>query len=235
MQKLALVLTVSILVTVQGAISQSTTLKSNQTELSACGQSSAPGTFDNTNRSPGGGKTERSSNLKNAKSYGSSIASADQLINLGARVWEIVDKNKAVADIKNQAGTALPSSSNCWLDLEGWSRPQVKNFTTSLKNAYGVEVVRFNYNVLYVTGGSLEGRGRYIGFATIQPVNVSVAWGYKFSANVEVLNVMNMGQKSDPVAGMLLGLTYKIESSLINRTYTQSYFIDGLGHFETTK
>lgn len=159
----------------------------------------------------------------------------EQIMNIGSRVWDVIQQNKAVVNLKNDAGTALPAGAKCWLELQSWSRPQTKAFTASLKNAYGLEVVKFKYKVIYVTGGNVNGRGRYIGFATIQPVETKVAWGFKFNAQGMVLAVMNTGTHNDPIAGMMLSVVYATESSVSNHTYAQNYFIDGTGKFEITK
>ncbi len=186
-----------------------------------CAASTSPGTFT------------RNSNF--LIGFDDLANKAEQILNLGSRVWDIVERNKPVANLKNDAGTALPTGAKCWLELQGWSRPQAKTFVASLKNSYGSEVVKFKYKILYVTGGNVNGRGRYIGFATIQPVDTTVAWGYKFNAQGLVLAIMNTGTHADPVAGMMLSVAYSTESSISNHSYAQNYFIDGLGQFEITK
>lgn len=157
----------------------------------------------------------------------------DQIINLGKKVWDLVQAGKPVVKLNSDVATALPAGSKCWLDLQGWSAPQSKAFTVSYKNLYGIEVVRLSYRVIWVYGGSVDGQGNYIGYAAIDPAEVNVAWGFNVDAHSSVPAVYNMGTKQAPVAGMNLKMDYTITPILGIKHIqaSQAYFINGLGEF----
>lgn len=155
----------------------------------------------------------------------------DKVINIGKKVWDVVAKGKPVVNIQTDVATALPAGAKCWLDLQGWARPQSKVWGISFKNLYGVEVVKLVYRVLYLPGGSVDGQGRYIGYATIQPVEVNVAWGYTFNAKVTIPTVFNMGSKASPIAGMNITMSWTIDTILKHTEQSQSFFVSGLGEF----
>ncbi|MEZ0391855.1 MAG: hypothetical protein ACAH59_06550 [Pseudobdellovibrionaceae bacterium] len=147
----------------------------------------------------------------------------DQVVNLGKKVWNLIDSGKPVVNLKTDVATALPAGAKCWLDLQLWQEPQSVSYLVSLKNGYGMEVVRFVYRIITLTGGSVDGRGAYIGYATIQPAEVKVAWGFRFNATVTAPTVYNLGTRENPVGGMTLNLNYQIQPIL------------GIAHIEVTE
>lgn len=153
----------------------------------------------------------------------------DQIVNLGKKVWTLVDAGKPVVNLKTDVATALPYGAKCWMDLQTWSAPTAKTYTVTYKNLYGMEVVKFSYRVIFVSGGSVDGKGAYIGYAAIEPSDVSVAWGFKFSAESSAPTIYNMGTKEAPVAGMNLQMNYKIDTILKHVESSQAYFISGKG------
>jgi hypothetical protein len=160
----------------------------------------------------------------------------DKVINIGKKIWTIVDAGKPVVNLSSDVATALPASNSnlplCWTRLEKWQAPQSHVYLVSLKNVYGIEVIRLQYRVLFVAGGSLNGQGRYIGYAAIQPSDVSVAWGYDLQVQASAPAVFNMGTASSPVAGMNLEIKYTVKTPLKQTTASRAYFITGLGQFE---
>jgi hypothetical protein len=156
----------------------------------------------------------------------------DQVINIGKKVWDIVQAGKPVLNLQFDVATALPQGSQCWVELENWKAPVSQIYRVTAVNTYGFNVVNFDYRVLYIYGGSYKGQGNYIGYATMQPVNVSVAWGFNLNAKGNVPVVMNAGSSADPVGAMQLNMNYSISTVVSTTTQSQAYYINGLGDFK---
>lgn len=153
----------------------------------------------------------------------------DKVINIGKKIWAVVEKGRPVVNVRADVATALPAGAKCWLDLQTWRAPVSKTWGISFKNLYGVEVVRYVYRVIYLAGGSVDGVGQYIGYATVQPVELNVAWGYTFNSEVTVPAVYNMGSRSNPIGGLTLEVKWSVETVLKKTIQTQSYSVDGRG------
>lgn len=159
----------------------------------------------------------------------------DQVINIGKKIWAIVEKGRPVVNISADVATAMPSGAGCWTDLQGWSMPQSQSYVASYKNLYGVEVVKHVYRVSYLAGGSVNGKGKYIGYATVLPVEVNVAWGYTFNSEAKVPTVFNMGTSANPKAGMQVNVSWKVNTVLKSIQATDSYAITGVGELKKMK
>lgn len=151
----------------------------------------------------------------------------DQIINIGKKVWNIVEAGKPVVDLKMDTANALPMGVTCWNDLSGWAVPQSKVYTVNYTNGFGMNVVTFAYRVSFTAKGNVNGAGQYITNATFMPANVRVAWGYNFSANAEVPSVFNQGTKEAPVAGMQMNMKWNVSTPVVSNIMSQSYFVSG--------
>ncbi len=160
-------------------------------------------------------------------------ATVDKVINIGKKIWKVIDAGKPVVNLANDVATALPVSKSgrplCWTQLEGWQAPLSQSYRAIVKNLYGMEVVRFDYRVLFVAGGSYKGKGHYIGYATVQPIAVDVAWGYNLEASASAPVTFNMGTVSNPVAGMNLEINYKAKTVFREIAKSRTFFITGKG------
>lgn len=161
----------------------------------------------------------------------------DKVVNLGKKVWGLVELGKPVVNLTTDIGTAMPQGSRCWMDLETWQTPRSETYAVSYKNLYGMEVVHFDYRVMYIYGGSLNGKGAYIGYAAIMPSNVKVSWGFEFNAKASVPATFNMGTKDNPVGGMTLEMQYTVKPKLPIQVHqsSQVFHITGNGVFQKLK
>ncbi len=159
----------------------------------------------------------------------------DQILNIGKKVWTVVEAGKPVVDLSSDVATALPTPAPgqhlCWTQLENWQAPQSHVFGVTFTNLFGTEVVKLRYRVMFVSGGSYQGKGRYIGYAAVDPM-VDLIWGYDVKIAAEVLSVLNTGSQSSPVAGMNLKVTYTVETPLKTAIESKVYYITGQGDFE---
>ena len=154
----------------------------------------------------------------------------DKVINIGQKIWNVVEKGKPVANYSSASANALPENATRWNQLENWNNPKSKVFSVVYKNAYGIEVIRFTYRIMLLYGGSAGGVGKYIGYANVEPLEMTTAYMYTFNAKAEVKAVYNMGTKQNPLAGMILNINWTVETVLKKSTMTYTYTLDGLGN-----
>jgi hypothetical protein len=157
----------------------------------------------------------------------------DKIINIGKKVWAIIDAGKPVSNLKYDVATALPQGAKCWLDLQQWQAPKSAAFVVSYKNLYGVELVHLKYRVLYLAGGNVKGVGKYVGYATVQPADIRMSWGYDLDVKAEATAIYNQGTDRSPIGGLQLQITWTLKSVLQNFTQTQVYSINGLGELKS--
>jgi hypothetical protein len=156
----------------------------------------------------------------------------DQVINLGQKVWKIVEANKPVVSVTEvPRANALPKGAESWQQLAGWQNPRARVFRVSYKNTYGFTVVDFSFRVTYTSGGNVGGKGAYLANVSVIPANLQVAWGFTFNAGVEVANVLNAGTAQSPIAGMELLMRWQIDTVVKHERSTASYFVRGDGGF----
>ncbi|MFA5139271.1 MAG: hypothetical protein WC728_08555 [Elusimicrobiota bacterium] len=155
----------------------------------------------------------------------------DHIINIAQKIWQIIEQNKPVVDIKTTYATAVPDGITHWTQLAQWKPPEGTTYAFYAKNAYGVKTVDVKFVVFRTCGGTYKGKGKYLTGVTVEPVSVSVAWGYKFSMNAEVPSVANVGTAEDPIASMMSKLNWKIATVLKEEQGTSIYYLQGDGVF----
>lgn len=156
----------------------------------------------------------------------------DKVINIGTKIWNVLEKGKPVANYRQQKATAVPQNIKAWQQLEGWSNPKSKYYEISYKNLYGVEVAKLVYKIIYLTGGSYKGQGKYIGYVSVEPQEFKTAYLYTFNVQAQVESVYNKNTSQNPIAGMILNINWTISTILKKETQSYSYHIDGLGNFQ---
>ncbi len=171
--------------------------------------------------------------ILNAHPYGRALNVADvvvdKVINIGQKVWNVVEKGRPIQNYSRLTGSALPQRTQNWTQLQNWSQPKSKVYSAVYKNVYGIEVVKLVYRVIMVYGGDVGGVGRYIGYTTVEPVSVSTAYMFTFNARVSIQSVFNMGTSHNPVAGMLMNISWTVETVLQKKSESRTYSLDGLG------
>lgn len=152
----------------------------------------------------------------------------DKIINLGKKIFAVIDKGRPVVNIKTDVANALPAGVRCWTDLAGWNIPASKVFHVTYKNVYGVSVVDYSYRITYTAGGNLNGIGKYLTNVTVQPANVSVAWGFNLDAKAVIASVFNVGEdRRNPIAAMQMDIEWTVKTPLQHNQMTRTYYIDG--------
>jgi len=158
----------------------------------------------------------------------------DQIINLGQKIWAIIEANKPVVNIQTQYGTATPQGITHWSQLAGWKPPEGTVYGFYAKNAYGTTVINVRYQVLRTCGGNYNGKGKYLTAVTIEPLNVDVLWGYKFNLGVEIpdSSIANAGTAEDPLAAMQPLVKWTIATAIKESNGRSLYYLRGDGLFK---
>jgi hypothetical protein len=159
----------------------------------------------------------------------------DKIINIGKKIWAIVDAGRPVVNIKVDTANALPAGVTCWDQLEGWKAPTSKLYQVAYENGFGSTVVTYNFRVNFISGGTYKGQGQYITLASVQPALVDVAWGFRLDAVATVPMVFNQGSKADPLAGMQLAMNWKITTPIQETQQAENFFINGAGVLKKLK
>jgi hypothetical protein len=155
----------------------------------------------------------------------------DKIINIGKKVWTLVENNKPVVNVVENTANAVPEGLKNWLQLSGWQNPKSRVFRLDYKNLYGITVVSFSFRVLFTYGGGFNGKGHYVSSATIIPADLNVVWGYTFNAEVSVPNVVNAGTSEDPIGAIELRVKWGVKTVMKYNEMTASYFVRGDGQF----
>ncbi len=159
----------------------------------------------------------------------------DKIINIGKKIWAIVDAGRPVVNVKVDTANALPAGVRCWDELEGWQVPTSKLYEMSYINGFNSPVVTFNFRVSFISGGKYKGQGQYITLASVQPAKIDVGWGFRFDAVATVPMVFNQGTKADPLAGMQLAMNWQIRTVIQEIQQAENFFVNGQGVLQKLK
>lgn len=157
------------------------------------------------------------------------INSVQSWITLGEKIWQLIEKNRPVANVKSQRVSVLPIAQQDWQQMESWQAPMVKSYVIEAKNLFGVTCVQQTYALAFNYGGKYQGKGAYLANATIIPSQVNVLWGYTLNSSVEVGQAVNVSSKDNPIPGIDLQMGWSIETTFKHAEQHTSYFVRGDG------
>jgi len=165
---------------------------------------------------------------------GETVAIIDSIVNLGEKIWKIINDNKPVVNVKVQYASALPEGITSWSQMAGWSRPKGTIYELSAKNAYGMQVIKLRYQLLRTAGGNYKGKGKFLTGVTVEPLLIETAWGYHFDldANVPDSTIANVGTSEDPIAAMTAQLGWRIATAIKDSRGKSLYYLQGDGAFQ---
>lgn len=162
--------------------------------------------------------------------YGSELeAGVDwaAIVNIGKKVWAIVEANKPVVNISYDYATALPRGITNAGDLDGFSDLQYRSYRMYGTNGFGMSVYDVTYTLVHQYGGSYEGRGSYLATTAVIPSKVDVLWGYTVGLNVTNVSTLNVGSAAAPVGSAAMELSFKVSTVLKSHTTTTLYQFRG--------
>lgn len=153
----------------------------------------------------------------------------DKVINIGTKIWKVIEKGTPVLTYSQTTGSAVPQNTKSWTDLENYKEPVTRVMKVSYKNFAFGEVVHFVYRVILVAGGSYHGVGSYIGYAAVEPIEMTPSYLYKLTATASIDNVYNKGTSANPVAGMVLTVRWSVSTIMSPLIGSHTFFLDGNG------
>lgn len=156
----------------------------------------------------------------------------DKVINIGKKIWAIIEKNRPVVNIKTEWASAMPEGVKNWRQLENWSMPKSYDYRYYAKNYFGMTVIDVTYRVMFIHGGSVKGKGSYVANATVVPVNVHVAWGFRLDMDVKIPGVFNVGSHENPVGAVQQIVSAKVTNALTHEEIAGTYSMNGRGEFQ---
>lgn len=159
----------------------------------------------------------------------------DQIVNIGQKVWEIVQAGKPVVHMETPVANALPRGLTCWTDLEHWQAPRTQTYEVKYENGFGMEVVKFKFRLHYTYGGGKADRGQYLANVAVLPAELNVLWGYNFDAKVEVQPALNLGSKENPMAGLELNVRWTVKTVMKESLNSFHFFVQGDGVAKTAE
>lgn len=159
------------------------------------------------------------------------ITTIDRIVNLAKKIFDIIKENQPVVDVTTTYANAVPDGLTHWSQLGGWSKPEVSTYAFYAKNMYGSRVIECRYQVIRQHSGNYKGKGKFLTMVTVQPLNITASWGYKFNMKFEAPAVSNVGSSEDPVASMLARLNWSISTVLKQEQGTSVYYLEGNGSF----
>ncbi len=174
-------------------------------------------------------------NRQQKHSIEDTVTTIDELTNLMEKLCQIVEDNKPVVNINTHYANAVPVGITHWTELQNWSKPGTKTYAFSVENYYGIEVVNVVYQVRWIYGGNLDGKGKFLTGVTVDPISVVVAFcGYNLDLVMEVPDstIVNMGTSEDPIASMQIVLKWKISTILGATNGKAVYHIQGDGYMK---
>ncbi|MCB0341462.1 MAG: hypothetical protein H6626_13735 [Pseudobdellovibrionaceae bacterium] len=154
------------------------------------------------------------------------------IVNVGRKIWKVVEDNEPIYEVNRQLASALPKGIECWDQLEGWMPPESAHYGITYKNLWGISVVDFSFRLNYTFGGQYKGLGRFLNNISITPSLINVMLAYHFYADVEVPQVVNLGTTADPIAGAEINLNWRVETAIKKSQNNVSFFVDGQGRLK---
>ncbi|MGI4992747.1 hypothetical protein ACRXCV_08965 [Halobacteriovorax sp. GFR7] len=172
-------------------------------------------------------------NEKSSAGLGEVFMTVDKILALGQKIWKIVDAGKPVSSTKfTKPISIIPNMEDVngtFSSMSHWRAPIVRSFKVAYRNGFGSEVISFVYTVVFQYGGKFEGKGSYITGLFVSASNVSVSWGFNFSASSEIMSIANQGSMDSPVASAVVNINYKASSVLKSIDETDIFYVNGDG------
>jgi hypothetical protein len=137
----------------------------------------------------------------------------DRIVNpSNTTAWDIVYKNWLTPNTSLRYVSAVPEGIHRWTQLQGWNIPRPRRYLISARNKHGDKILEAVYQVRWLYGGNLRGKGRFLAGVTIEPLVVNAPWGHQLTLTAEVpdSSVGNVGAAEDPVAFMWVRLHWRI-------------------------
>ena len=185
-------------------------------------------------------RIKKSSSLDLDFEIGEATASAliadillDKIINIGKKIWTLVDANKAVANFSGDRASAVPLGISSWEQMQEWKAPSSQLYHVAYKNFLGMTVLDFTFRLIYSYGGTVNGQGQYLTQIGVLPADLMVRWGYHFNVHASVPGITNAGTSASPIAAAEILVDWTLDNFFGKHIEgSQSFYVRGDGYFE---
>jgi len=162
-----------------------------------------------------------------ADDLGGALKDINEIINLGEKIWKIIEKNKPVLNVKYAYANAVPKVIKGPEELEGFSSMQYKSFRKFGKNGFGSTVFDVTYTLAHRYNGTYQGRGKFLDAVTVLPHKMDVLWGYTVNFNVNRISTANVGSEKEPVASVAMEMDFQVATVIKASQYRNLYEFRG--------
>ncbi len=138
----------------------------------------------------------------------------DKIINLGQKIWGIIEKNKPSYTVIRHYANAFPKGVKSSEELDGFSSLNFTSYRIWGVNLLGITVYDITYTLVHRYDGNYNGKGKYVDTATVLPHKVNVLWGYTIDSGIENVGVVNVGTKEKPIGSVALESWFRISTVL---------------------
>lgn len=161
------------------------------------------------------------------RDIGDVLVIIEQIVNLGEKVWNIIESNQALSEVEHKYANALPAGVRGPEELDEFSPMQHRSYRMYGKNYYGMTVYDVTYTLVHRYGGRYQGKGQYLDGVTVLPNHVSTLWGYKLSMGVDSVSTVNVGTREKPVGSIMMQMTFKVGTVMKKSEYRGLYEFRG--------
>ncbi len=166
---------------------------------------------------------------------GKVIGVAKDLVALGEDVYNLVIKGKPNVKTDYAPISVIPKVNGEPADIletENWKMPKSVTYELVYENVYGMDVVTFRYSLIYSYGGSYNGKGQYLTAVQVIPEQVSVLFGYDFSAKMKLGGIANHGTRDNPLAAATIILEHEVRTVVKGSLSTAAFQVVGNGNYK---
>jgi surface antigen len=144
--------------------------------------------------------------------------SLSDLTNTAKTVWDVVKDNRPVATAQSDFANAIPQERS-WEEMTGWnSQPQIRRIRYRAGNLFGGNQTDIEIIVLWYSGGSYQGQGKFINNATVLAKVDRTSWGNTVNITASIKNPFNQGTEQNPLAVLPVTITINQSNVLYNFT-----------------
>ena len=163
------------------------------------------------------------------------LGDLDRIVNLGTKVWSLIQQNKATSDFMTASANAIPMGLTAWDQTGGWRAAGGKNYQLPILDSKGKSVYNWDARVSFEFGGNVDGKGAFLRNVTVQASDVQVSWAHNFNAKVTIpdSSISNYGDKDSPDAQMEVEIDYSYDTSVfVHRDSSVLLLVRGDGSIE---
>lgn len=155
------------------------------------------------------------------------VSGINEIVNLGDKIWKLIEKNKPVLNTKNAYANAVPRGVKSPEELENFTPMQYKSFRKYAKNSFGSTVFDLTYVLAHRYNGQLKGAGRFLDAVTVLPHKVDVMWGYTVNFGVTRVSTANLGSEKEAIGAVVMELDFNVSTILKASQYKNLYEFRG--------